>query len=130
MDSLEKALRCVELARSRRAGDLVVMDLRQLVSFADFFVICTGRSDRQVQAIAEHIEVRLKSLEIRPSSLEGRAGGRWVLMDYGDVIVHVFQEAVRAFYDLEGLWSDAPLVPLPLDPEEGLRGKVHGTEGT
>jgi ribosome-associated protein len=118
MDSLEKSLLLVQLARSRRAQDPVVLDLKRLVYFADYFVLCSGRSDRQVQSIAEHLESELRKRKMRPRSVEGRSAGRWVLMDWGDVIVHIFQPSIRDFYDLEGLWSDAPRVPLPPDEEE------------
>jgi ribosome silencing factor RsfS/YbeB/iojap len=128
MESKEKSLLCVQLARSRRAQDVVVLDLREMVSFADFFVLCTGRSDRQVQAIAEHLARELKPLKMRPRSVEGLSTGRWVLMDFEDVIVHVFQAAVREFYDLEGLWSDAPRLDLPPDLEEETRSAVPGEE--
>jgi ribosome-associated protein len=118
MDSLQKSLLCVKAARSKRAKDLVVLDLRELVSYTDYFVICTGRSDRQVQAISEHLEKELRIYDQRPLSIEGFSAGRWILMDYGDVIVHIFQQPVREFYDLEGLWCDAPTIPLPPEPEE------------
>jgi ribosome-associated protein len=118
MESREKSLLIVQLAHSRRAQDLVVLDLRGLVSYTDYFLICSGRSDRQVQAIAEHVEAELRAQKIRPRSIEGLSTGRWVLMDYDDVIVHVFQQSGREFYDLEGLWSDAPRVALPRDEED------------
>jgi|Deesub1362B_J571_1020462.scaffolds.fasta_scaffold18717_2 ribosome-associated protein len=118
VDSKEKSLILVRLARSRRATDLVVLDLRNLVTYTDYFVICTGRSDRQVRAIAEHLEAELRGKKIRPRSVEGMTTGRWVLMDFDDVVVHIFQREVREFYDLEGLWADAPRVSLPPDPEE------------
>ncbi len=126
MSSETKSLLCVQLARSRRAQDPVVLDLRKFVSFADYFVICTARSDRQAQAIAEHIRKEMKTLDAYPRSVEGMSEGRWVLMDYDDVIVHVFQRATREFYDLEGLWSDAPELPLPPDLEEQAKGGEEG----
>lgn len=118
VNSKEKSLILVRLARSRRATDLVVLDLRDLVTYTDYFVICTGRSDRQVRAIAEHLETELRGRKIRPRSVEGMTTGRWVLMDFDDVVVHIFQREVREFYDLEGLWADAPRLSLPSDPEE------------
>ena len=118
MDSKEKSLLFVRLARDRRAKNLTLLDLRGFIFYADYFVICSGRSDRQVQAIAEYIQTKLREYKMRPRSVDGVSAGRWVLMDYGDVIVHIFQQPVRDFYDLEGLWSDAPQVPLPPDPEE------------
>jgi len=97
----------VKAALAMKAIDVVVLDVRELASFADTFIICSGRSHRQVSAIAEFIEHHLKEQGITPLGVEGLQEGHWVLMDYGDVVIHVFYEAVRIFYDLEGLWSDA-----------------------
>ncbi len=91
----------------RKAAKVVALDVRALTSIADAFIICSGRSNRQVSAIAEHIERELKKQKIRPLSVEGVQEGQWVLMDYGSVIIHVFYDSVREFYDLEGLWNDA-----------------------
>ncbi|NVM56775.1 MAG: ribosome silencing factor [Desulfobacterales bacterium] len=90
-----------------KAFDVVVLDVRALASFTDTFIICSGRSHRQVSAIAEFVEQNLKANGIKPLGIEGLREGHWVLMDYGDVIIHVFYEPVRTLYDLEGLWSDA-----------------------
>ena len=90
-----------------KAFNVVVLDMRGLTSFADAFIICTGRSHRQVSAMAQFVQQNLKAKGIKPIGIEGLREGHWVLMDYGDVIVHVFYEPVRIFYDLEGLWSDA-----------------------
>ncbi|MBW1849906.1 MAG: ribosome silencing factor [Deltaproteobacteria bacterium] len=87
--------------------DLVLLDVGNLTSIADVFMICSGRSNRQVSAIAEHIQVDLKKHKIKPLSVEGKKEGHWVLLDYGHVVIHVFYEPVRAFFDLEGLWTDA-----------------------
>jgi len=89
------------------------MEVGQLTSLADYFVICTGRSDTQVQAITQSIEQNLAQLGIRPLSVEGAEHGQWAIVDYGDVLVHVFFEPVREFYDLERLWVRAPRVQLP-----------------
>ena len=97
----------VQAILSKKAERVVVLDVRGLTSIADVFIICSGRSNRQVSAIAEAIESFLKDRKIRPLSVEGKGEGHWVLMDYGDVIIHVFYETTRAFYDLEGLWVDA-----------------------
>ena len=99
--------RCVEAVLDRKAFDVVVLDLRGLVAFTDTFIICSGRSHRQVSAIAESVEQDLKAEGIRPIGVEGLREGHWVLMDYGDVVIHIFYEPIRIFYDLEGLWSDA-----------------------
>jgi len=91
----------------KKAANIVVLDVRGLTSVADFFIVCSARSNRQVAAIADHIERYLKNAGMKPLSVEGKTEGLWVLLDYGDVIIHVFYETVRNFYDLEGLWSDA-----------------------
>jgi len=97
----------INAVMGKKAIDLVVLDVRGLTSFSDIFIICSGRSNRQVSAIAEHIQVNLKKHAIKPLSVEGKKEGHWVLLDYGHVIIHVFYEPVRTFYDLEGLWIDA-----------------------
>jgi ribosome-associated protein len=97
----------VKAALGRKALGLVVLDVRDLTSVADAFIICSGRSNRQVTAIAEFIQIELKKAGIKPLSVEGKKEGLWVLLDYGHVIIHVFYESVRDFYDLEGLWVDA-----------------------
>jgi ribosome-associated protein len=112
-ESRETALLCVRYALEKKAYDLLVMDVSEQSSLADYFVICTGRSDTQVQAIAQSIEENLGRMGMRPRSMEGYPRAHWVLIDYGDVIVHVFLESVRRFYDLERLWSRAPRVALP-----------------
>jgi ribosome-associated protein len=103
----------VQAAMGRKAQKVVVLDVRELTSIADVFIICSGRSNRQVTAIAEHIQTDLKTHSIRPLSVEGTQDGHWVLMDYGHVVIHVFYEPVRGFYDLEGLWSDAKRIQTP-----------------
>ena len=97
----------VQAVLGRKAESVVVLDVHDLTSIGDVFIICSGRSNRQVSAIADHINRSLKEKGIRPLSIEGRKEGLWVLMDYGSVIIHVFYEETRSFYDLEGLWVDA-----------------------
>ena len=126
---LEKALLCTRFALDKKAYDLVVLDVSKLTSVADYFVICTGRSDTQVRAIAQHVEESLDDEEIRPLATEGFPRGQWVLMDYGDVVVHIFYQPIRAFYDLEGLWMRAPRVRLPEPYYSQARSFVTGTEG-
>jgi ribosome-associated protein len=102
----------VEAVLGMKAFNVVVIDVRGIASYADTFIICSGRSHRQVTAIAEFVERALKSKGIKPLGVEGLRDGHWVLMDYGDVIIHVFYEPIRTFYDLEGLWSDAPRIKI------------------
>jgi ribosome-associated protein len=107
-DDLDPSLdRYVKAALGKKAFDLVILDVRDLTSIADVFIICSGRSNRQVSAIAEYIQVELKKQGLKPLSVEGKKEGHWVLLDYGHVIIHAFYEPVRAFYDLDGLWVDA-----------------------
>lgn len=112
MNSLEKSEECAQLALENKAIDLVVLELIGTTSLADYFLICSGTSERQTQAMANHIERSLKQRGILPRGVEGRTKGKWILMDYGDVIVHIFQESERAFYDLEALWADCPRIPV------------------
>ena len=100
-------------ALEKKSYDLVLIDVREATSIADYFVICSGRSDRQVQTIAQGIEENLAKLGIKPISIEGLSRGQWVLMDFSDVIVHIFYQPIREFYDLETLWAQAPRVELP-----------------
>jgi ribosome-associated protein len=106
----EKSLHCVRAALEKKAFDLVLLDLKSISSFTEYFLICSGRSDRQVQAITRSIDEHLKKMGIYSLGVEGFEKGQWILMDYDDVVVHVFLDPVRKFYDLEGLWLDAPRV--------------------
>jgi ribosome-associated protein len=98
----------VEAALARKAEDVCVLDLRDLSSFTDFFLIMHGNSSRQNVAIAEAVEAALKPAGLRPLSVEGRESAEWVLLDYGSIVVHVFSRAARDHYGLETLWGDAP----------------------
>ena len=97
----------VKSALGKKAINPVLLDIHHLTSLADAFLICHGTSNRQVTAIAEHIQRDLKQQGIKALSIDGLKEGHWVLMDYGHVLIHVFYESTRSFYDLEGLWSDA-----------------------
>jgi ribosome-associated protein len=98
---------------SKKALNVVALDVAEMTSYADVFIICSGRSNRQVNAIADSIKTELKKHKIIPLSVEGTKDGHWVLLDYGHVIIHVFYEPVREFYDLEGLWVDAQRIMTP-----------------
>ena len=97
-----------ELALERKASEILALDLRGISSATDFFLIGSGNSDSQVRAIAENVIDGLKLQKVRPGHVEGMGGGRWVLVDYIDFVVHIFHPAARAFYQLESLWGDAP----------------------
>jgi ribosome-associated protein len=103
----------IEAVTKKKAENLVVLDMQNLTSIADVFIICSGRSNRQVNAIADAAVDHLKKHKIRPLSIEGTGEGHWVLMDYGDVVIHIFYEPVREFFDLEGLWVDARRIDTP-----------------
>lgn len=103
----------VDYALEKKALDLKLLDVRGLSSLTDFLLLASGRSDRQVQAIADNIRTEFKHRQqLLPLAVEGMEQGLWVLLDYGDVMIHVFQPRIREFYDLEGLWSEAPELPL------------------
>jgi ribosome-associated protein len=103
------ALAAAEAARDKQATDVVVLDVAELLSITDYFVICSASSSRQLKSVIEAVEERVRrELELRPVRREGEADAGWWLLDYIDVVVHVFSEEQRAYYDLERLWSDAP----------------------
>lgn len=100
--------RAAELALERKAADVMALDLRGISTATDFFLLATGNSDIQVRAISENVIDELKKEGVRPEHVEGLQGGRWVLIDYIDTVVHVFHPSAREFYQLEELWGDAP----------------------
>ena len=122
-ETLDERVRlALHAAGEKKAHDLVVLDLRAVASFTDFFLIASGTNVRQVQAIADEVVEQLRNqLSVRPARMEGYGSAEWILLDYGDIIFHVFEEKSRRFYDLERLWRDAARVALP--PE------VAGGEG-
>jgi ribosome-associated protein len=109
-DSKEKSIFCAQAALEKKAFDVTILELKKASSLTDYFLICSGRSDRQVQAIAQSIEEKMGEQGIRPLGEEGMREGRWVLMDYDDVVIHIFYDQVRRYYDLEGLWIEAPRI--------------------
>ena len=108
IDGKERLLLCINASLKRKAKNLTILNVKEMSSFADYFIICSGTSDRQVQSIAASIRENLKEYGIIPLGIEGESLGKWVLMDYEDVIIHVFYEPIREFYDIERLWPDAP----------------------
>jgi ribosome-associated protein len=121
VDSLEIAGICARIAAEKRAQDLLLLEMRRISAVADYFLVATARNRRQMSAIADQIRVDLKHLDVRHLHVEGRGSERWVLLDYGGVVVHLFDAETRAFYDLESLWADAPRVPLEKVLPEHLR---------
>ncbi len=102
------ALAIAHAALDKKAEDVTVLDVRGLTSYADYFVVMTADSDRQAGAIADHVEQTMKAKGVSKVGVEGYESGRWILVDYGDVVAHVMNRESRGFYDLEGLWADAP----------------------
>lgn len=114
LDTVERVREAVVAAEDRKALDLKVLHLQKISDFTDYFMICSGTSERQVQAIADAVQERLRASRVRPLHVEGYNRGQWVLIDYGDLVVHVFQEEPRRHYALERLWGDAPDVTAEL----------------
>jgi len=114
VDIASKVRSAVAAADDRKALDLKVLHLEKVTDFTDYFVLCSGTSERQVQAIADAVLERLREEKVRPLHMEGYNRGQWVLLDYGDFVVHIFQEEPRKFYALERLWGDAPDVTAQL----------------
>jgi ribosome-associated protein len=107
-EALALARRVGRMVLDRKAADVVILDVRGRTSYADYLVLASGESERHVASMAEGLEVKLKEDGQRPMSTEGHTPGQWVLIDYGDVVVHLFANEARAFYDLEGVWPDVP----------------------
>ena len=114
-------MRALSLALDKKALEPILLDVRQLCSFCNYQLVISGRSDRQVDAIADGIEHGLKAEGLRPISTEGARTGQWALLDYGDFVIHVFLHSAREHYDLEGLWNDAPRIPLDIPDEAKLQ---------
>jgi len=112
-EALNDVLVAARAADSKKALDLRILDLRGITSFADYFVICTGANQRQIQAIADEVLARMKDRGRPALGVEGYDRAEWVLIDYGDLLVHVFSESARKFYDLERLWRSAREIELP-----------------
>ena len=109
---MNKAVKAAERAIDKKAKDTVILELKDLSTIADYFVICSGENPAQIRAIADAIDEFFSSQKISPLGREGLDFARWVLIDYGDIIIHIFDEETRAFYDLEKFWIDAPRVPV------------------
>jgi ribosome-associated protein len=113
----ERLILCINATLQKKAKEIVVLNLKEISAFTDYMIICSGTSEREVQAIAQAIQLFLKKAGIRPLGIEGEANGQWILLDYDDVVVSVFYEPVRAFYDIENLW-DAPRMKVDENKKE------------
>jgi ribosome-associated protein len=114
---LDGSLRALAFALEKKALEPVLLDVRELCSFCNYQLVLSGKTDRQVDAIADGIAMGLKAEGVRPLSSEATRGGQWALLDYGDFVVHVFVHSVREHYDLEGLWNDAARVAIDVPAE-------------
>lgn len=119
-EETQKLNLCVKAALKKKAYDLIALDIKGISSFADYFIICSATSNRQVQAIASSIQIDLKKEKIYPLGIEGFNEGEWILLDYDEVIIHVFHQPLREFYELERLWADAPRIEI----ENGVTEKA------
>jgi ribosome-associated protein len=111
-ESQEVALAAARAAGAKQAEGIAILDVHGLIVITDFFVICSGGTERQVKTIVEEVEKALRDLDRKPVRREGQTEARWVLLDYVDVVVHVFADEERDYYDLERLWRDAPRIEL------------------
>ncbi len=121
LSAREKAQIIIQTALQKKPVNPIALQVEGFCSFSEYFLILSGNSTRQTQALAEHLRTALGKTGIRPLGVEGEEPGQWILMDYDEVIVHIFLETVREFYDVEGLWIDAPRLDLPAGsfPGEG-----------
>jgi ribosome-associated protein len=118
----------MEAALEKKALEPVLLDVKGQSSYTDYILVLSGRSDRHVQAVSDAVVELVKQLRgMSPMGIEGKRDGHWTLIDFGDVVVHVFYHPVREFYDLEGLWVDAPRVPIDVPPDARLQvGEAYG----
>lgn len=108
----KRAVKVAELAIDKKAKDTVILELKDLSSIADYFVICSGDNPAQIKAIAEAIDDYFSKKKVFPMGKEGLDSARWVLLDYGDIIIHIFNDETRTYYNLEKFWMDAPRIPV------------------
>jgi ribosome-associated protein len=118
------AMEAMEAALDKKGLEPLLLDVRGHSSYTDYILVLSGRSDRHVQAVADAVTDALKLRGVKPLGVEGKRDGHWTLIDFGDVVVHVFYHPVRDFYDLEGLWIEAPRVPIEVPPD----ARVSATE--
>jgi ribosome-associated protein len=124
----ELVIAAAEAASDKLADDIIAFDVSQQLAITDAFVLCSAPNDRQVKAIVDGIEERLRDLDAKPLRREGEREGRWVLLDYSDIVVHVQHSDDRQYYSLEKLWKDCPLIPLPEAVHVGRRSPRRASE--
>lgn len=113
----ERLILCINATLQKKAKEIIILNLKEISAFADYMIVCSGASERQVQAISQEIQQFLKKADVRPLGVEGEANGQWVLLDYDDIVISVFYEPTRSFYDLENLW-DAPRMKVEENKKE------------
>jgi ribosome-associated protein len=128
-EGLDGALRALTLGLEKKGLEPVLLDVRELCSFCNYQLVLSGRSDRQVDAIADAINVGLKMEGLRAIGSEGARTGQWALLDYGDFVVHVFLHSAREHYDLEGLWNDAPRIPIDVPADARIPADDYDSFG-
>ncbi|MFQ5737151.1 MAG: ribosome silencing factor [Thermodesulfobacteriota bacterium] len=128
LDPKKKALEIARLALDKQAGKVLIINIGKLSSVTDYLVVCSADSERQVQAIARNIEDSLRAKKIKPIGTEGLQSGRWVLLDYVDVVAHVFLDHVRSYYDIEGLWAEATVDEIKDRPGKAKKPSAKGDE--
>ena len=118
IDTVKLATRLAEAAADLKATDIAILDMRELVYYTDMFVLCSATNPRQVKAIADAVRATAKAeFSLMPMGVEGTEKGHWVLVDFGDAVVHIFEQSMRGFYNLDGLWEDAPRLEAPKGEE-------------
>ncbi|MBQ26597.1 MAG: ribosome silencing factor [Nitrospiraceae bacterium] len=126
MNPRSKALEAAQAAIETKARDIVIFEVGELTTIADYMVICSAQSHRQVQAVMRHVENRLKNLKTLPQSIEGTEAAVWILMDYGDIMVHIFTNDIREYYGLDSVWGDAPSQVFENEPSTMAAGRTMG----
>ncbi|MCX5850307.1 MAG: ribosome silencing factor [Deltaproteobacteria bacterium] len=116
-ETRERLILCINATLQKKAKEIVVLNLKEISAFTDYMIICSGTSEREVQAISAAIQKFLKEAGIRPLGVEGESNGQWVLLDYDDVVISIFLESIRSFYDIENLW-DAPSMNIDENKKE------------
>ena len=124
-DSGALARRLAEIADSKGASAIVVLDMRKLVSYTDYLAICTARNERQARAIVDEVKLKLKQDGLLPGGTDGEGAAGWIVLDFLDAVLHVFTEEARQRYQLEDLWREAPRLDLPF-PQDDVRGHLYG----
>ena len=126
----QKALSIAQAALEKKASDVVILDVAELTSVADFFIFGSGESERQVKAIADHIAKEISRQYKAAAQVEGAEVATWILLDYGDIVVHIFRTDIREYYGLEKMWSDAPRIPLPEEQERSMSSSSSTIKST